>query len=338
MFFFKKIHFIVHEELFKNRFYCFVFGDWLQQIKTGSHYLDVSGIKEIIKLRGKKNIGIYPEGDIGFFGDTLPYAESIAKLLKKMKMPIALLTISGGYLRAARWENYYAKARLEYSLNDVISVNELESMSDSELSKRIHQGINHDDMAYQEKNHYIVNRKNPAEALEYCLFLCPKCHEYETMHSENDRFYCTKCGYEVKMDSTMHFVTNQENHLYFDTASKWNSWQITQLKERKNLISHDNQIIAEANNLDSYYAEEGDSYRKDKNDCTLKLYCNRIEIIPLNSDETKTIYFSDMIVCRVQFRGTLEIDTRTYRYRFGRPKDGVWSAYYWVQTINTYKQ
>ena len=83
--------------------------------------------------------------------------------------------------------------------------------------------------------------------------------------------------------------------------------------------------------------EKDEFFKKEKSRCILNLYCDRIEVTCPNETERTIIYFSNIIVCRVQYRGTLEIDTASRRYRFGRPKDGVWSAYYWVQTINSYK-
>ena len=62
------IHFIVHDEMFKNKVLAFLSGTLLGEVKRGMSDSDITDVLMTKKLvKEGKSIGVYPEGDIDMF-------------------------------------------------------------------------------------------------------------------------------------------------------------------------------------------------------------------------------------------------------------------------------
>jgi 1-acyl-sn-glycerol-3-phosphate acyltransferase len=66
--------------------------------------------------------------------------------------------------------------------------------------------------------------RRPAEYLERLLFVCPQCHSVATLVSRVGRFWCTRCGYAVRVNDRG-FLMRDAGPLYFDDPADWNAWQ-----------------------------------------------------------------------------------------------------------------
>lgn len=324
------IHFIVHDEMFKNKALSFVSGTLLGEIKRGPNHQDVGPVKEMFKLRKQgKTIGIFPEGDIHMFGRTLPIAPSIAKLVKKLNVPVVCLSLTGAHLRATRVAKYAYHSHITYNVKDVIMPEDLANMSVEEVHTRIVNDISVDEMKWQRKAKIKQYGKKRAEWLELGLFCCPKCHKMETMKSHNNHFYCKECGFDAKLNKYSFFESNFP--MEFDCTSLWDDWQLEQLKQYLHNLG-ENEIAFKRDDLDVYFTPLGSFFKKPYDKANIMLYKDRITFTTKKEGKTKTFLLKDISRAYLQYKDVLEIIIDNERYRF-RSKKRDWSAYLYVKAI-----
>lgn len=154
---------------------------------------------EVAKNGG--NICIMPEGMSSITGMAQPVIPGGAKLLKKLGLPVYYSKISGGYLTYTKHCLDERKGRIEVSVNQMFTADELKAMSIEEIEDRMNRLLAHDDYIW---NKHAQNRYNGkgqmAKNLGDLLYLCPKCGEVYKMKSDGNRMSCTACGNTVELD------------------------------------------------------------------------------------------------------------------------------------------
>ena len=80
----RRIVFVAHEEVYRNPFYRFVAHSLADTVCRSSSKNNISYLKELFNAKKHGlSIGIYPEGGINYFNQSLNIDISIAKLCKK---------------------------------------------------------------------------------------------------------------------------------------------------------------------------------------------------------------------------------------------------------------
>jgi hypothetical protein len=329
MFYSRFPHFIVHDEVFKNKKYDWIFGDFLGQVKRGRDSSDMEPVLMFKRLLASgQSVSVFPEGDIDMFGRTLPVDPSIAKMAKFLGVPIVLTRVHGAHLRAPRWSNLAHHSRITFEISDVISASDMKTMDLSVLHQRIVKGIAVN--AYEDQMAHPVRLwgQRRAEWLELGLYLCPKCHRYETLVSRGNHFVCTQCGMTGSVDH--HLLINTEPETYFIRPDEWDRWQRQELESKIQKARSDEHLFTLAGGtfaivgIDQFFKEEGTS-------ATARLYVDRIEIEP-RDQKPITIPIEDMLAVQVQYKDVFEITTKANRYRLHRPFP-KWAAYLWVNCV-----
>lgn len=318
------IHFIVHDEMFKNKFLTFFSGTLLGEIKRGMSDSDISDVLMTKKLvREGKSIGVYPEGDIDMFCRTLPVDVSIAKYAKMMKVPVVILRITGAGARASRWSKYAHHTKIIYSVQEVLSKEQVQEMDVNELHKVIVDGITVDDLKHhQESNHKQRIGFARAEWLELGLYMCPKCHRLEVLSSKGNKVFCTKCDFEAKY----HRDCTLESKDFTSTLAELDDRQYEELKKIID-SAKDEDVILEARDLNLQYAKETEFFKKPIGKTYLKVYKTHIEF-EYNKEIVK-VDIKDIKRLMLQYKDVLEVRFLKEKIRFSTKKR-KWSAYlYW---------
>lgn len=329
MFFTRIIRFIVNEEMFENKFVAWFSKNLLGEVCRGVKSNDVSDILEMKRIVKKKaSLGLYPEGDIDFFGRNLPIEISIAKFAKMLGIPVVLTRIQGAHIRAPRWADRARHAHIRYSVTDVISAQEVKSLPAQALYERILKGIENDDLAYQSETRY---RQFPApkraEWLELGLFYCPNCHSYETLFSKGDQLFCRSCDFWAKYDRYCMMQSKDGNEPALLTA--WDDRQRKALKDRlKNRNGKEPIFIAK--DLELYVATPKGVYQRKLEKTDVTIYQDRLTYI---CNETEVVIpIQEMQKISVRHKDLLEIYYGDGRLCFGTKKR-KWSAYLYVLTL-----
>jgi 1-acyl-sn-glycerol-3-phosphate acyltransferase len=86
-------------------------------------------------------ICIAPEGNRTYSGKTEYINPAIVSLARKIRLPIALYRIEGGYGVQPRWSDVTRKGKMRSYVSEVIKPEEYSEMTDEELLERINKGL-----------------------------------------------------------------------------------------------------------------------------------------------------------------------------------------------------
>lgn len=335
MFMFRIIHFIVHEELYKNKFLSFMCNNFLGTIRRGMNERDISDVLKFKELaREGRNIGLYPEGDIDMFGRTLPIAPSIAKLVKMLNLPVVVLRVEGAVIRTSRWAKYARHSHITYSIKDVISLEEVHNENVDELYNRIVNNLAANDYDYVENMKFKQWRgKDRAMWLELGLFWCPKCGQFEALSSKKDKVFCTKCDFAAKYNR-YGFLEEINYPIPSSVLSSWDDIQIKVLHDY--IDNHEGDLLFEAFDLDFYKAKQVEYFKKPICRGSLRIYKDRIGLVLDGFNEEQFIYIKDMVKIYLQHKDVFEIHYGEDRIRFST-KRRKWSAYLYIQAVKYLK-
>lgn len=188
------IYYIASEDLFSNGLVSRLIKYAVAPIPIKKQRTDVGAVMNCIRVaREGGTIAISPEGNRTYSGKTEYINPAIAPLAKKLKLPIALFKIEGGYGTHPRWSDTVRKGKMRGRVSQVIEPEEYKNMSDDELCKIIC------DVLYV--NEAVADAsfegEHLAEYLERAVYVCPECGLSE-FESHDDVIECKKCGSAVR--------------------------------------------------------------------------------------------------------------------------------------------
>ncbi|WP_407269463.1 lysophospholipid acyltransferase family protein [Radiobacillus sp. PE A8.2] len=192
---------------------------------------DASTIRAIMKAKkNKRAIAIFPEGNRNWDGSTEPIIYTTAKLVKSLKIPVVVATISGGYLSHPRWADYHRKGKISISLTKVWDEEELANETPKSIDEKLALALGHDEVKWQHDKGYAYQGKALAEHIERLLFICPHCKEIGEMRSNQDLVDCQSCAYKVRYTPYGTFE-QVEKPVTFATPRDWHQWQLSYMEK-----------------------------------------------------------------------------------------------------------
>jgi 1-acyl-sn-glycerol-3-phosphate acyltransferase len=329
MFFSRFPHYIVHDELFSNQKRSRIIGNFLGQIRRATTENDPEPLKSMkVFVDNGQSVGVFPEGDIDMFGKGIPIGPTMGKMAKFLKVPVVIFKIKGAHLRAPRWSRLPHRSRIEVEVVDVISSEEVKTLTAPTIQKRVEAGIYSNEYDFQDSKKIKLLGPARAEWIELGLFLCPKCHRYETFHSKGNDFTCQSCGLKVTINQNL--LLQFPEKVYFERPDKWDIWQQSSLGLDIDAMLPD-ALLFSAQDL-KFETTPAEEYFK-KNEyagATIRLYRDRLEIS--TAYQEIKIPITEINKVRLQYKDTLEIFYGANKIRLQRstPK---WSAYLWVSVL-----
>lgn len=168
---------------------------------------------------------MFAEGNRSFAGRTGYIHPAAAKLAKMARVPLITYRLEGGYMTTPRWSLKMRRGKMSGAAVRIYSAEELKEMSVEEIAAAIDRDLYVD--AYAVEPPIAYRGAKLAERLESMLYLCPNCHGVDTLHSKNDRFFCT-CGLSMRMNPYGRF---EGESLPFSHPGEWDAWQTEQMKK-----------------------------------------------------------------------------------------------------------
>jgi len=240
------VYYLATEDIFSNGWISSVIKYLVAPIPIKKQTTDVRAILNCIKVSKEGGtIAIAPEGNRTYSGRTEYMSPSIAPLARKLKMPIALYRIEGGYGVQPRWSDVIRKGKMKGYVSRVIEPEEYASMTDEELFNIIKEGLYVDEaVADCEFRH-----KKCAEYLERAVYVCPYCGLSE-FESCGDIIECKKCNRKIRYSSKKELV-GIDFDFPFKFVADWYDYQkdhinkldVTAYKEEP--LYHDEASISE---------------------------------------------------------------------------------------------
>jgi 1-acyl-sn-glycerol-3-phosphate acyltransferase len=209
----RPIYFVATEELFRGRLlggFIRTFGAFPKR-KAAQ---DNKTLRSMIKvLSDGELLGIYPEGVRTWDGSNNPLIPTIARLIRRFRVPVYACRVQGGYLSKPRWaaRSRRIRARLCFSrLYDRDSIPE----SEEQILADIREAIATPDYRLEEGQ--IEGRRwGLAEGVEKVLYRCPQCETYERLAPQQplhrNLVECGTCHSRWKVDITSRLTPAGEN-------------------------------------------------------------------------------------------------------------------------------
>ena len=188
------VYYVATEDIFSNGWISSLIKYLVAPIPIKKQTTDVTAILNCIRIAKEGGaIAIAPEGNRTYSGRTEYMSPAIVPLARKLKMPIALYRIEGGYGAEPRWSDVVRKGKMRGYVAKVIEPEEYAAMTDDELFAAISEGLYvNEAVADGEFRH-----KRLAEYLERAIYVCPDCG-LSTFESHKNIVECKKCHKKIE--------------------------------------------------------------------------------------------------------------------------------------------
>ena len=190
----RPIYFVATEDIMSNGFVSKLLSYLVAPIPIKKHSTDIKALKTIFSVAAEGlSIAIAPEGNRTYSGRTVHMKESIVSLVRKLKLPIVLFKIEGGYGVQPRWSDVVRRGRMDCRIAKVLKPEDYLAFSETELLETIKSVLYTDEAVAGRK----FRHKNRAEYLERAMYVCPDCG-FADFYSEGATVKCLKCGKTVR--------------------------------------------------------------------------------------------------------------------------------------------
>lgn len=183
------IYFIASEDIMSNGFVSKFLRWALAPIAIKKQAGDFSAVMTALRVaREGATIAMAPEGNRTYSGKTEHINPAVAGLAKKMKLPIVLFRIEGGYGMEPRWSNVTRRGRMKAYVFRVIEPEEYATLSNDQLYEQICDGL----YVNEGVADGIFRSGKKAEYLERAVYVCPFCglSKFESHGNEAECLTC----------------------------------------------------------------------------------------------------------------------------------------------------
>ncbi len=203
---------------------------------------DMQATKQIlqaVKLGG--SIVIFPEGIQATSGSTHPINPATIKLLKKLKLPVALVSLKGSYFTRTRYSTDVKKGKITVKLSKLFDSKDFDCQTEEQLNRTLLSKFKYNEFEEfdGEKVEFIGKLPN-ISGLDNIIYTCPHCKGENCFSIEGEVMSCLSCGFKVRMDNYYDiFAVNKS--LPFCNVDEWYKWQRMVVREQ---VKDDNFIIS----------------------------------------------------------------------------------------------
>ena len=188
------VYYIASEDIFSNGFISRLLEYAVAPIPIRKQTMDIGAIRTCLRIvKEGGTIALAPEGNRTYSGRTEYMKPSIAKLARKLKLPVALFRIEGGYGVQPRWADSIRKGPMQAGVVRVIEPEEYESMTDEAFFEEIRKGLTVDEAVADAE----YTAPALAEYMERAIYVCPDCGLAE-FESHGDLVTCKSCGRQIR--------------------------------------------------------------------------------------------------------------------------------------------
>lgn len=329
------IYYVTSDAHFRNRSLRFLL-NLVGAIPKTKFLSDIRTIKEIIKVKQNNGIiGIFPEGKRSWDGKTEKILYSTAKLIKLLKVPVVISLLQGAHLAKPRWAKHSRKGRISISYKQIFDPEEIQTLTIDEIYQRLCENLEYDEYEYQRKHMIPFKGKKLAENLELFIFTCPHCKSIGSLKSDDNRFYCTRCGYTTYYNE-YGLLEKGAEELYFDNPGDWNGWQLHNLENIiSSLENNPEEVILQDSNV-TLFVGHGLSPLKRLGKGNININLQYLNFVDLSGN--KLSFELDKISgANIQLNYKFEFYYNKTLYRFIFDDLSV-SAYKWVKVLELLKR
>ena len=282
------VYYVAMDDVFSNGFVSRLIEWCVAPIPILKATQDLKAVKTCIRVAKEGgSIALFPEGNRTYSGKQCYIKPSVAGLVQKLGLPIAIYRIEGGYGVKPRWADNIRKGNMTAGVRRIIEPEEYKDMSKEELYDLICKELDVNEV--HSGRRYESN--NLAEGLERVFYVCPDCglSEFET---SGNHIKCKHCGKTFKYLPNMHLEALDGNNP-FDTVTDWYDYQESFIRKYDLSKSIDKPLYHEF--ADLYNVNVCVNRKLIQKSAQLEIFGDRIEIktgnelLVLNYDDVKAM-------------------------------------------------
>jgi 1-acyl-sn-glycerol-3-phosphate acyltransferase len=202
-----------------------ILGKLVGLIYTDKGNVDPKAVRALYKsIKEKVSIGIFPEGDGSWDGETEPFYLNTIKMVRRFNLPVRTVRIRGGFLTQPRWGFSMRKGSITVEM-DTLSRECIGIMSDEELYHSITNKLYQNDIKDNLQRGVRFDSKKAAGGVSRLLWKCPVCQSEDTLNGSGNTVRCTHCGNEWTINANMEIVNYTLNPEKFADLKDWSDYQ-----------------------------------------------------------------------------------------------------------------
>lgn len=193
---------------------------------------DIVTARHILKYikQLKHTCTIYPEARFSLAGLNERLDGALGKLCKHADVPVVMCKCYGNFINSPQWSKHpYRKIRQEAHIYQLLSREEVQSLSIDQIQDRIEKAFVKDEYKWQAENGYHTKCKERADGLYRILYKCPVCGK-EEMFSGGINLWCNACGAKWEMD-TLSRLKGINTDKGFSHIPDWYNWEREEVRK-----------------------------------------------------------------------------------------------------------
>jgi len=317
------VYYVASEDLFSNGWVSSLIRYLVAPIPIKKQTTDANAVMTCIRVaREGGTIAIAPEGNRTYSGKTEYMSPAVAPLARKLKLPIALFRIQGGYGVQPRWSDGVRKGCVRAYVSRVIEPEEYDKLTNSQLFALIRDELYVNEAVADQR--FVSDKK--AEYLERAMYVCPFCGLSE-FESSGDEIACKQCGAVIRYNEDK-TLTGKDKAFPFRFVNDWYEYQASYINGLDVLRHTEKPLYRETIRL-----IEVAPYKKKyvlQKSTTVELYGDRIKLggleLPFKELEAVTVLGRNKlnIYCRwnlFQLQGGKRFNALKYVHIFHRHRN-----------------
>ena len=301
------IYYLTSEDVFANGFASALIKYLVAPIPIKKQGTDVHAIINCTKVANEGGtIAIAPEGNRTYSGETGYINPSIAPLVKKLRLPLALFKIEGGYGVHPRWADDVRHGKMRAYVSSVIEPEEYENMTNDELFSIIKEQL------YVNEAHDCgkYTSKKLAEGIERAIYVCRNCglSSFET-HADSIR--CKTCGETIRYLPNKRLLSENAD-FPFNFLLDWYNYQ-NDFIYNLDLKAYEKKVIF-TDKIRFSELTSGKKRQLIKKEATLRLYVDKITLDEGEQDEA-VFLFNELSGTTVLGKNKLNIYIKKQTYQ-----------------------
>ena len=183
------IYYLASEDIFSKGWVSAIIRYVVAPIPIKKQTTDITAVMNCMRVAKEGGtIAIAPEGNRTYSGKTEYMSSAIATMARKMKLPIALYRIEGGYGVHPRWSDVVRKGKMRSYVSRVIMPEEYKDLTEEELFALIEEGLSVNEAV----SDAVFHSNKRAEYLERVIYVCPYCG-LSVFESHGNEITCKTC-------------------------------------------------------------------------------------------------------------------------------------------------
>ncbi|MBE6037589.1 MAG: hypothetical protein E7218_00065 [Anaerofustis stercorihominis] len=180
----------------------------------------------------KAVLGMYPEARYTPIGTTAKLPDSLGLMIKRAGADVVIGIHHGNYLHTPFW-NYRKKRKvpLYLRMKRVLTKEQIENMSVSEINEIIKKEMYYNEYEYQKNNNIHITEPFRAEGLHKVLYQCPHCMTESKMNSRGSKLFCEHCGKSWEL-TTLGELVADNGVTEFSSPPEWFEWERSQVRKQ----------------------------------------------------------------------------------------------------------